>query len=120
MKNKNRHEKSHDKSHTCGICGKSFGLKQHLSRHEKIHENRNEEALQRHQENENEPPAIIPTVHVQYDCNICAASFENVDLLREHVQSHVVGEEDMEVDDVEEEVQDNIRVEYALRRAMTV
>ena len=118
-----RHEKSHKKAHTCNICGKSFGRQDHLTRHEKIHikqpsqkadkddtsnadkddkstEASAEKPMKADKDDKSkEPAAKKPRVEVHFECRICGASFENVQELTEHVQSHPFNREEEDIEE---------------------
>ena len=118
-----RHEKSHEKAHTCNICGKSFGRQDVLKRHEKSHSRKTSQKADRDDtsnadkdNNPTEPPAKNemeadrddkskqpsakkPRIEVHFECRTCGASFENVEELTKHAQSHPSNEEE----EVEEE-----------------
>ena len=70
---------SHEKTYNCDVCGTSFGRKDVLTKHKKTHENG------KWKESSDPPPPPPPPAKMQriaehYECNICSASFENVQL----------------------------------------
>ena len=63
------------------MCGTSFGRKDVLTKHKKTHEN------QKQKESSDPPPppsAKKQRIAEHYECNICSASFENVQELKDN------------------------------------
>ena len=134
--NLSRHEKSHENSHTCNVCRKSFGRQDVLKRHEKIHtrqlsqkadkddtsnvdKDKSTEAPGKKVMNADkddkseEPSAKKPRVEEHFECRTCGASFENVQELTEHVQSHPEEE-------VDEDIEEAPLIEQALNGSLKV
>ena len=81
-----------DKSYSCNICGKSYGRKDNLKRHEKSHEETNisficsncgqsfirQDTLKRHEKAHEET----------HTCNVCGKFFGRKDALKRHEKIH--------------------------------
>ena len=70
---------SHEKTYNCDVCGTSFGMKDVLKKHKKTHENGKQK------ESSNAlSPAKKQRIDECSECNICDASFENVQKLKDN------------------------------------
>ena len=93
------------------MCGTSFGRKDVLSKHKKTHENGKGK-----ESSDPAPPAKKQRIAEHYECNICGASFENVQELKDHFLTHQ--EENKE--DEEESPDEDPLMEKALGNALRV
>ena len=67
------------------MCGISFGRKDVLTKHKKTHENGKQKESS---DPPPPPPAKKQRIAEHYECNICSASFENVQELKDHFLTH--------------------------------
>ena len=67
------------------MCGTSFGRKDVLAKHKKTHENGKQKESS---DPPSPPPAKKQRIAEHYECNICSASFENVQKLKDHFLTH--------------------------------
>ena len=100
------------------MCGTSFGRKDVLTKHKKTHENGKQK------ESSDPPPPPPPPPHAKkqriaehYEYNICSASFENVQELKDHFLTH---QEQSNEDEEESPDQEVPLMEKALGNALRV
>ena len=80
---------SHKVSYVCETCGKSFARKDTLARHQKVHvKPAKKETKAKENIDPQEPPVKRVKIKEQYECNICGASFETVQQLKNHFSIH--------------------------------
>ena len=96
------------------MCGTSFGRKDVLTKHRKTHENGR-------QKESSDPPPPPPAkkqgIAEHYECNICSASFESVQELKDHFLTH---QEENNEDEEEYPGQEEFIMEKALGNALRV
>ena len=96
------------------MCGTSFGRKDVLAKHKKTHENGNQKESS---DPPPPPPAKKQRIAEHYECNICSASFENVQELKDHFLTH---QEENNEDEEESPNQEDPIMEKALGNALRV
>ena len=94
------------------MCGTSFGRKDVLAKHKKTHENGKQK-----ESSDPPPPAKKQRIAEHYECNICSASFENVQELKDHFLTH---QEENKKDEEEYPGQEDPIMEKALGNALRV
>ena len=96
------------------MCGISFGRKDVLAKHKKTHENGKQK-----ESSDPPPPPLAKKQRIaeHYECNICSASFENVQELKDHFLTH---QEENNKDEEEYPGQEEPIVEKALNNALRV
>ena len=79
----------HEKCYPYETCGKAFARKDALARHQKLHAKPTKmETKAKENIDTQEPPVKKVKIMEQYECNICGASFETVQQLRNHFSIH--------------------------------
>ena len=112
---------SHEKAYSCETCGKSFGRKEDLARHQKIHAKAtNVETKAKENIYPQEPPVKRVKIMKQYKCNICGASFETVQELRNHFSIHQGENKEEENDKSNESENNNPLMQKALGNALKI
>ena len=80
---------SHEKSYSCETSGKTFARKDTLARHQKVHTRPpKKETKAKENIDPQQPPVKRVKIMEQYECNICGASFETVQQLKNHFSIH--------------------------------
>ena len=74
---------SQEKTYNCDVCGTSFKRKDVLTKHKKTHKNGKWK-----ESSDPPPPAKKQRIAEHYECNICCASFENVQELKDDFSTH--------------------------------
>ena len=80
---------SHEKTHTCKVCGKSYSRRDVFTRHKKIHENQSGSSKKREQDDDT--PKLQGKrfkITEYYECDTCGATFPSVNDLKEHFVTH--------------------------------
>ena len=105
---------SYEKTHNCDVCGTPFGRKDALAKLKKTHESG--------KQNESSdppppPPAKKQRIAEHFECNICSASFENVQELKDHL---LIYQEENKEDEEEYPGQEVPLIEKALANALRI
>ena len=108
---------SHEVYYGCETCGKSFARKYTLARHQKVHAKpTNVETKAKENIDSIEPPVKRVKIMEQYECNICGATFETVQQLKNHFSIH----QDENKDPSNEAENDDPLMQKALGNALKV
>ena len=112
---------SHKKSYPCETCGKSFGRKDDLGRHQRVHAKATSVATKAKENiDPQEPPVKRVKIMEQYECNICGASFETVQELKNHLSIHQDENKEEENDKSNESEDSDPLMQKALGNALKV
>ena len=108
------------KSHPCETCGKSFARSDTLTKHKKVHAKATKkETKAKENIDSQEPPVKKVKIMEQYECNICSASIETVQQLKNHFSSHQDENKEEEYDP-SNEAEDYPLMQKALGNALKV
>ena len=112
---------SHEKSYSCETCGKTFSRKDTLARHQKVHTRPpKKETKAKENIDPQQPPVERVKIMEQYKCNICGASFETVQQLKNHFSIHQDENKEEEYDPLNEAEDDDPLMQKALGNALKV